>query len=80
MDQVLEFSSAQVAPPPEFFNFAAHLMSLNGSRSAKPAFIDDSGSLSYGELGSRVRHLASGLRDLGVKREERILLSVAGCE
>jgi len=76
MDQVLEFSSAQVAPPPEFFNFAAHLMSLNGSRSAKPAFIDDSGSLSYGELGSRVRHLASGLRDLGVKREERILLAL----
>jgi benzoate-CoA ligase len=76
MDQVLEFSSAHVTPPPEFFNFAAHLISLNGSRSAKPAFIDDSGSLSYGELESRIRHLASGLRDLGVKREERVLLAL----
>ena len=76
LDQVPEFSCAHVAPPPEAFNFAAYLILLNTSRSAKPAFIDDSGVLSYAELESRVRHLASGLRDLGVKREERVLLAM----
>ena len=76
MHQVSEFSPEDVAPPPEFFNFAAHLISLDRSRSEKRAFIDDGGTLSYGALESRVRHLASGLRDLGVKREERVLLAM----
>ena len=62
--------------PPEAFNFAAHLLALNVDRASKTAFIDDLGSLSYGELEARVRRLASGLRDLGVKREERVLLAM----
>jgi benzoate-CoA ligase len=71
MDQISEFASAH-----EPFNFAAHLISQNAGRAAKAAFIDDTGSLSYGELDARIRRLASGLRDLGVKREERVLLAM----
>jgi benzoate-CoA ligase len=74
MDQISEFASVHVPPPPEAFNFAAHLIALNADRAGKIAFVDDAGQLSYGELEMRVRRLASGLRDLGVKREERVLM------
>jgi len=63
-----------VAPPPEVFNFAQHLLAANTSRPAKAAFVDDLGTLSYGALDERVRRLAAGLRSLGIKREERVLL------
>jgi non-ribosomal peptide synthetase component E (peptide arylation enzyme) len=63
-----------VAPPPSRFNFAQHLLELNAAHPDKPAFIDDRGALSYGELALRVRRLAAGLRALGLKREERVLL------
>jgi len=63
-----------VAPPPESFNFAAHLLALNAGRAAKAAFVDDLGTLSYGQLAERVRRVAAGLRSLGLKREERVLL------
>ncbi|MBE0546909.1 MAG: benzoate-CoA ligase family protein [Rubrivivax sp.] len=70
--------TAQVAPdvppPPEAFNFAQHLLALNAGRAERPAFIDDAGTLSYGQLADRARRLATGLRALGVKREERVLL------
>ncbi|MBL8324976.1 MAG: benzoate-CoA ligase family protein [Rubrivivax sp.] len=65
---------AGVAAPPERFNYAQHLLALNAARAAKPAFIDDVGALSYGQLDERVRRLAAGLRSLGLKREERVLL------
>jgi benzoate-CoA ligase len=64
----------EVAPPPERFNIAQHLLEANAARAAKPAFVDDRGALAYGELAERVRRLAAGLRALGVKREERVLL------
>jgi benzoate-CoA ligase len=64
----------QVAAPPERFNFAQHLLAANAGRPAKAAFIDDAGTLSYGALDERVRRLAAGLRSLGLKREERVLL------
>jgi benzoate-CoA ligase len=67
-------SPPDVPPLPDLFNFAHHLLCLNEARSAKIAFIDDHGSLSYGQLGERVRRLAAGLRSLGIKREERVLL------
>ena len=39
------------APPPgAAFNFAAHLIALNAARPGKTAYIDDAGTLSYGEL------------------------------
>lgn len=60
--------------PPERFNFAAHLLALNGGRAAKPAYVDDAGVLSYGALDERVRRLAAALRAQGLKREERVLL------
>jgi benzoate-CoA ligase len=60
--------------PPDSFNFAQHLLARNSGRAAKTAFVDDHGSLSYGQLEDRVRRLAAGLRALGLKREERVLL------
>ena len=38
------------------------------------AFIDDRQSITYGELARRVNRFASGLRSIGVEREDRILL------
>ena len=60
--------------PGETFNFAQHLLAANRGRAAKAAFVDDSGSLSYGQLDERVRRLAAGLRAAGIKREERVVL------
>ncbi|MFM2121363.1 MAG: hypothetical protein RL722_2831, partial [Pseudomonadota bacterium] len=66
--------STEVAAPPAQFNIAQHLLAANHGRAAKAAFIDDRGSLSYGALDERVRRLAAGLRHLGIRREERVLL------
>ncbi len=63
-----------VAPPPERFNFAQHLLTANAARADKPAFIDDQGTLTYGQLDQRLRSLAAALRSLGLKREERVLV------
>jgi benzoate-CoA ligase len=60
--------------PGASFNIAQHLLAANATRAAKPAFVDDLGSLSYGQLDEKVRRLAAALRALGVKREERVLL------
>ena len=37
-----------VEPPPEAFNFAAHLLEANMGRAGKAAFIDDFGVVTYG--------------------------------
>jgi benzoate-CoA ligase len=68
-----------VPAPPERFNIAQHLLDCNAARPDKPAFIDDAGRLSYGELAQRVRRLATGLRALGIRREERVLLLMQDC-
>jgi benzoate-CoA ligase len=68
-----------VAPPGDRFNFAAHLLDANAGRPAKAAFVDDDGMLSYGDLSDRVRRLAAGLRGLGLRREERVLLLMQDC-
>jgi benzoate-CoA ligase len=62
------------AAPPERFNFAAHLLAINARRADKTAFVDDRGSLSYGQLDERVRRLAAALKSAGLRREERVLL------
>jgi benzoate-CoA ligase len=67
-------STDDVQPPPERFNFAQHLLQLNAARAGKAAFIDDHGTLAYGQLALRVQRVAAGLRALGLKREERVLL------
>jgi benzoate-CoA ligase len=63
-----------VSAPPERFNFAQHLFAVNAARAGKTAFVDDQGALTYGELDQRARRLAAGLRALGLRREERVLL------
>jgi len=70
---------AGVAPPPEKFNFAKYLLDINQHRLERPAFIDDAGVMSYGQLEKRVRSLASALRSIGVRREERVLLLMHEC-
>ncbi|MDE2080715.1 MAG: benzoate-CoA ligase family protein [Burkholderiales bacterium] len=63
-----------VQPPPAIFNFAQHLLAAHAGRAAKPAFADDLGRVTYGQLDERVRRVAAGLRALGIRREERVLL------
>ena len=70
----MDTTTPAVAAPPARFNFAQHLLELNAGRASKAAFIDDVGTLSFGELALRVRRMAAGLRALGLKREERVLL------
>ena len=61
-------------PPPVQFNFSSDLLARNVERAAKLAYLDDRARLTYGELDDRVRRCAAGLRALGLRREERILL------
>ena len=60
--------------PPAQFNFAQFLIAANNSRKDKTALIDDVGSLTYGQMADQIRACAAGLRKLGLKREERVLL------
>ena len=66
-------------PPGEHFNFAQHLISRNAAHPDRIAYIDDTGTLLYGELERRIRSLASGLLACGVRREERVLLLMHDC-
>ena len=72
-------TEAFVPAPPARFNFAQHLIECNAARPDKLAFIDDQGTLTYGELQSRVRRMAAALRALGLRREERVLLLMHDC-
>ena len=68
-----------VAAPPERFNFAQHLIDRNAGRPDKPAYIDDAGQITYGQLADRIRRCAAGLLALGLRREERVLLLLHDC-
>jgi benzoate-CoA ligase len=59
---------------PARFNFAEHLFALNRGRAGRTAYIDDRGTLTYGQLEDRARRLAAALKAAGVRREERVLL------
>ena len=61
------------------FNFAAWLIEQNAGRLAKIAYIDDAGTLSYGELFQRVRGMGAALLALGLRRDERLLLCMHDC-
>jgi len=61
---------------PERFNFARHLADINAQRPDKTAYIDDEGHLSYGQLAHKVAQFAGLLHQLGIRREERILLAM----
>jgi benzoate-CoA ligase len=67
------------APPPEQFNYAQHLLELNAIRPGKIAFVDDAGTLTYGELDVRARRLATALRAAGLRREDRVFLVMPDC-
>ena len=72
-------TSSQVPAPGANFNFAQHLMDRNAVRTDKTAFIDDHGSISYGDLADRVRRMAAALLASGLRREERVLLLMHDC-
>ncbi|MDO8251104.1 MAG: AMP-binding protein, partial [Rhodoferax sp.] len=72
-------SFTDIQPPGPHFNFAQHLIARNLSRPTKTAYIDDQGSLSYGDLADRIRRLAAALLASGVRREERVLLLMHDC-
>ena len=59
---------------PSDFNFAAHLFTSNAGRAGKIAYVDDRGTLTYGQLEERSRRLASALVGLGVRRDDPVLL------
>src|SRR5688572_13299196 len=68
---------SMTTPPPapgETFNFAEHLFEANRSRRDRTAFIDDAGTLSYGDLEQHARRFAQALVDAGLRQEERLLL------
>jgi benzoate-CoA ligase len=67
------------APLGAQFNFAHHLITLNQQRAAKAAYVDDLGSLSYGDLALRIRSMAATLLALGIRREERVLVLMHDC-
>ncbi len=77
-DFMTVFAHATTAPP-ERFNFASHLLVRNAARDSRAAYIDDAGVLTYGDLALCIRRCASGLRALGVRREERVLLLMHDC-
>jgi benzoate-CoA ligase len=56
------------------FNFAEHIFSLNKSRASKLAFVDDSRTLTFGELETQARRTAQTLIQLGLRREERVFV------
>ncbi|MEO0317441.1 MAG: hypothetical protein RL404_1118 [Pseudomonadota bacterium] len=60
--------------PPARFNFARHILAVNGGRHGKLAYRDDKIDLSYGELDQRVRRFAAGLLKQGLQTEQRVLL------
>ncbi|MEJ7686156.1 MAG: benzoate-CoA ligase family protein [Variovorax sp.] len=55
-------------------NFAEHLFALNRGRAQKIAYVDDRGTLAYGQLEDRARRLAAALFAAGLQREDRVLL------
>src|ERR1700761_6980240 len=61
---------------PRDYNFAADILgrNLDAGRAGKAAYIDPSGSYSYGELAERVERFGHALRALGVRAEERVLI------
>ena len=67
-----------VGAVPRNYNFAAEILdrNLKAGRAGKPAFIDPRGTWPYGVLADRVARFAAGLRALGVRREERVLIAL----
>ncbi|MBM3352620.1 MAG: benzoate-CoA ligase family protein [Betaproteobacteria bacterium] len=60
------------------YNAAEDLVfgNLKAGRAGKPAYIDDAGQCTYGELADRVNRFGSHLLSLGLRMEDRILLAM----
>lgn len=56
------------------FNFAQHVFEINRSNSDKIAYIDNQGTISYGNLDRRSHGLASRFHHLGIKPGTRIVI------
>ncbi|HEY5633274.1 MAG TPA: benzoate-CoA ligase family protein [Burkholderiaceae bacterium] len=79
MSGLSSVSSGSGAPRveiPREYNAAHDLIerNLRAGRADKPAFVDDAGSCSYGELARRVNRFASGLASLGLRAEDRVMV------
>lgn len=63
---------------PRNYNFAADVLSANlrAGRGDKLAYDDGRRTLTYGELAERVARFSAGLRSLGLRREERVLIAM----
>jgi benzoate-CoA ligase len=63
---------------PRDYNFAADILkrNLDAGRAGKLAYIDQRQGWTYGELAERVERFGHVLRALGIRREERILISL----
>jgi len=61
---------------PAELNFAQYIVETNAGRADKTAYIDSQGTLSYGDMAKRIAKFAGLLHELGIRREERILLSM----
>ena len=71
--------NTQTPTPSATFNIAQHLLARNEVRPGKTAFVDDHGSIRYGDLARRIRQLAGALLASGLRREERVLLLMHDC-
>ena len=77
----LSSADHSVSPPmvtiPRDYNAAHDLIERNlaAGRAGKTAFIDDAGSITYGQLAERANRAANALKGLGLALEERIMLA-----
>jgi benzoate-CoA ligase len=72
----LDIDRSADATIPRLYNFADHVLAQNlkAGRGGKTAYIDSRGSWTYGELAERVARFGNLLRNLGIQREQRILI------
>jgi benzoate-CoA ligase len=63
---------------PRSYNAADDLLdgNLRAGRAGKVAFIDDRGEISYGELAERVNRCGSALLAMGLRMEDRVLITM----
>src|SRR5258706_649762 len=63
---------------PRNYNAAVDLVDRNlaAGRGSKVAFIDDAGEYSFAELAGRVDRFGSGLQQLGLEMESRVLIAM----
>jgi benzoate-CoA ligase len=77
---LLSSADHSVSPPrieiPRRYNAAHDLIerNLRTGRAGKPAYLDDTGVYTYGELAGRVNRFANALTTLGIHMEQRVLL------